>query len=122
MFPEVLVQLRKSNLWTPRVLTCAEGNTEASVKGKDVEVRRSPQAVACRKRYALELGKPLRLQETICIDGEAKTNWYITQQKCLKVNPGGRKVGTPIVLYMPKGCLIRHITRRWGKPTTWGRT
>ena len=26
--------------------------------GKDVEVHRSPQAVACRKRYTVELGKP----------------------------------------------------------------
>jgi len=31
--------------------------------GEDVEVRRSHQAVACRKRYAVELGKPQRLQE-----------------------------------------------------------
>ena len=50
MFPEVLVQLRKSDLWTPRVLAVAEGNTEASVIGEDVEVHRSHQAVACRKR------------------------------------------------------------------------
>jgi hypothetical protein len=42
----------------PRVLTCAEGNTEAFVKGENVEVRRSHQAVAYRKRYAVELGKP----------------------------------------------------------------
>ena len=31
--------------------------------GEDVEVRRSPQAVACRKRYAVELGKPQRLRD-----------------------------------------------------------
>jgi hypothetical protein len=31
--------------------------------GEDVEVRRSPQAVACRKRYDEELGKPQRLQD-----------------------------------------------------------
>ncbi len=61
--PEVLVQLRESNPRAPRVLTVAEGNTEASVTGEDVEVRRSPQAVACRKRCAEELGKPQRLQE-----------------------------------------------------------
>ena len=42
----------------PRVLTYTEGNTEAFVQGENVEVRRSPQAVACRKRYAVELGKP----------------------------------------------------------------
>ncbi len=59
----MLVQLRESNPRTPRVLTVAEGNTEASVIGEDVEVRRSPQAVACRKRYAVELGKPQRFQE-----------------------------------------------------------
>jgi hypothetical protein len=33
--------------------------------GEDVEVRRSPQAVACRKRYVVELGKPQRLQEKV---------------------------------------------------------
>ncbi len=36
----------------------AFGNTEAFVIGENVEVRRSPQAVACKKRYAVELGKP----------------------------------------------------------------
>jgi hypothetical protein len=40
-----------------------------------VEVRRSPQAVACRKRYAEELGKPQRFQEK-------KEAWFITLQKC----------------------------------------
>jgi len=62
--PEVLVQLRQSQFRTPRVLTYTEGYTEASVKGtkvsalgKGVEVRRSHQAVACKKRYTVELGK-----------------------------------------------------------------
>jgi len=32
--------------------------------GEDVEVRRSPQAVACRKRCGVELGKPQRLQKS----------------------------------------------------------
>jgi hypothetical protein len=45
----------------PRVLTYTEGNTEAFVKGENVEIRRSHQAVACRKRYAVELGKPRML-------------------------------------------------------------
>ena len=44
----------------PRVLTYTEGNTDAFVRGENVEVRRSHQAVACRKRYAVELGKPRR--------------------------------------------------------------
>jgi RNA-directed DNA polymerase len=30
-------------------------------KGEDVKVRRSPQAMACRERYAQELGRPHRL-------------------------------------------------------------
>ncbi len=37
---------------------CTEGNTEAFDNGENVEVRRSPQAVACKKRCAEELGKP----------------------------------------------------------------
>jgi len=41
-----------------RVLTYTEDETEASIKGKDVKNRRSPQAVACMKRYTEELGKP----------------------------------------------------------------
>jgi hypothetical protein len=45
----------------PRVLTYTEGNTESTQFGEGVEVRRSPQAVACRERYVAELGKPLRL-------------------------------------------------------------
>ncbi len=47
----------------PRVLTYTEGNTEAFDIGENVEVRRSPQAVACKKRCAVELGKPQRFQE-----------------------------------------------------------
>jgi len=47
----------------PRVLTYTEGNTEAFTNGKNVEVRRSHQAVACKKRYAVELGKPQKFQE-----------------------------------------------------------
>ena len=39
----------------PRVLTIAEGNTRPSANGLDGKVRRSPQAVACGKRYVVEL-------------------------------------------------------------------
>jgi hypothetical protein len=49
----------------PRVLTYTEGNTEAPVEGEGVEVRRSPQAVACRKRGVGELGKPRRLLDEV---------------------------------------------------------
>jgi len=43
----------------PRVLTVTEGNTRSSTIGKDVKIRRSPQAVACRKRYDKNLGSPI---------------------------------------------------------------
>ena len=46
----------------PRVLTITEGNTRSSANGLDVKVRRSPQAVACRKRYVVELGRPQKLR------------------------------------------------------------
>ena len=48
---------------TSRVLTIAEDNTRASANGLDVKVRRSPQAVACRKRYVVELGRPQKLRD-----------------------------------------------------------
>jgi hypothetical protein len=40
-----------------RVLTCSKP-TRSTREGEGVEVRRSPQAVACRKRYVEELGRP----------------------------------------------------------------
>jgi len=55
----------------PRVLTYTEGNTGAPALGEGVEIRRSPQAVACKKRYAVELGKPQRVP----VMGKA-TKWY----------------------------------------------
>jgi hypothetical protein len=36
-----------------------------ALQGKCVDVRRSPQAVACRKRDVRELGKPRRLLEEV---------------------------------------------------------
>jgi hypothetical protein len=38
---------------------------EARAKGERVDVRRSPQAVACRKRDVRELGKPRRLLDEV---------------------------------------------------------
>ena len=60
-YPEVLAQLRN------KVVADAEGfnayrmQYESIRIGEDVKVRRSPQAMACRKRYVEELGKPHRL-------------------------------------------------------------
>jgi len=131
--PEVLVQLR--NL----LVADAEGFNEhrrqhRNVRnGKDVEVRRSPQAVACRKRYVGELGKPQRLPT-----GEEMGVGH-TATKARKGKPGNRTMrslsgqGT----YergrrrstvkgkdrrKPMGCLIRHSTLSVGEPCTWGRT
>jgi hypothetical protein len=42
-------------------LNAPEGNMRASDDGEDAQVRRSPQAVACRKRDVKELGRPQRL-------------------------------------------------------------
>jgi len=56
----VLVQLRKSYFRMPRVLTLLKAIRNARI-GEGVEVRRSPQAVACSKRYVRELEKPQRL-------------------------------------------------------------
>jgi hypothetical protein len=44
-----------------RVLTCPKPTRDAR-NGLGVEVRRSPQAVACRKRYGEELGRSHELR------------------------------------------------------------
>jgi hypothetical protein len=44
-----------------RVLTCLKPTRSTRAGGEGVEVRRSPQAVACRNRYVEELGRPHRL-------------------------------------------------------------
>jgi len=48
-----------------RVLTHTEDETEASINGEEVKIRRSPQAVACMKRYTEELGKPQKFLTVI---------------------------------------------------------
>jgi hypothetical protein len=63
--PEVLVQLRNKLVADADSLNVLEGSTKRSVHGESVEVRRSPQAVACRKRDVRELGKPRRLLEEV---------------------------------------------------------
>jgi len=67
----VLVQLRNE------LVADAEGfnahrRLHKSIRlGEDVKVRRSPQAMACRKRYVEELGRPHRL-----LRGESVGVWY----------------------------------------------
>ncbi len=67
---------------TPRVLTYTEGNTEASDKGEDVEVRRSHQAVACRKRDVREPGRPQRLRP----EGSMQVRYTVVEAR--KGKPG----------------------------------
>ena len=50
--------------------------------GEDVKVRRNPQAVACRKRYAQELGRPQELLKV----GAASVGYTATETQ--KGKPG----------------------------------
>src|SRR5215831_367544 len=97
--------------------------------GEAVQVRRSPQAVACRKRGVEELGKPQTL-----LDVENLGSWY-TALEARKGKPGHGTMLEPTLHGRPRtgkrsrkarwmrmGCLITHSTQRWGKPTTRGRT
>jgi hypothetical protein len=69
--------------------------------GEDVKVRRSPQAVACRKRGIEELGRPQRLLG----------------------KPGRRRsTVTGKARRMRLGSRIEQSTQRWGKPPTRGRS
>lgn len=78
-----------------------EGNIKASGNGEDVEVRRSQQAVACGKRYAVELGKPQRAP----VEGTALA-WY-TGIEAMKGKPGNGARLEPALLrenHEPGGC------------------
>jgi hypothetical protein len=98
-----------------------------------VKVRRSPQAVACRKRCVEELGRPHRL----LLVGSAGVGYTANEARrgnletglCWNLSVGtesqlGRRGSTVEgkVRRMRMGSRIEHSTRRWGKPTTWGRT
>ena len=62
--PEVLVQLRNGEIVDAEGFN-ADRRQHRSIRfSKDVEVHRSRQAVACRKRYTGELGKPRCAPET----------------------------------------------------------
>ncbi len=55
----MLVQLRDELVAEAEGFNVPEGNTRRPI-GEGMEVRRSPQAVACRKRYVEELGRSHR--------------------------------------------------------------
>ena len=56
--PEVLVQLRDEFVADAEGFNVHRRQHEIICYGEDGKVRRSPQAVACRKRYVEELGRP----------------------------------------------------------------
>jgi hypothetical protein len=61
--PEVLVQLRDKLVADVEGFNDRRRQHQSIRKGLDVKVRRSPQAVACRKRYVVELGRPQKLRD-----------------------------------------------------------
>src|SRR5262249_779918 len=116
----------------PRVLTLPKA-TRTLRQGEEGEVRRSPQAVACRKRGVEELGRPQTFLPW-------KTTVYGLQllrhgrgnpdtEQCWNLRTaGGRVTGrwrstvTGKGHRMRLGSRIERSTLRWGKPTTWGRS
>lgn len=57
--PEALIQLRNEQVADVEDFNVSEDNTLASVNGKDAKgPPESIKAVACKKRYAVEPGKP----------------------------------------------------------------
>jgi hypothetical protein len=71
-----------------RVLTCPKP-TRSTREGEGVEVRRSPQAVACRKRYVEELGRPHGLLAV------GRSNVRYTAIEARKGKPGHRAKREP---------------------------
>ena len=61
--PEVLVQLRDELVADAEGFNDHRRQYKIIRNGLDVKVRRSPQAVACRKRCTQELGRPLSLPD-----------------------------------------------------------
>ncbi|MFC1816806.1 hypothetical protein ACFL0M_12940 [Thermodesulfobacteriota bacterium] len=60
--PEVLVQLRNEFIADVEGFNDRRRPHKTIRKGLDEKVRRSHQAVACRKRYVVELGRPQKLR------------------------------------------------------------
>ena len=122
--------------WTPRVLTVPKARRSLRI-GEEVEVHRSHQAVACRKRYAGDPGSPrepgkprvapavglarVRYTGIEAMKGKPRNGTRL-EPKPLQENhePGGRDVDKTDG-YMPSGSLIRHSTLSVGKPRTLGK-
>jgi hypothetical protein len=79
--PEVLVQLRYELIADAEGFNVHRRQHKIIRIGEEVKVRRSPQAMACRKRYVEELGRPHRLLP------EGKTEAGYTANEARKGNP-----------------------------------
>ena len=71
--PEVLVQLRDELAADAEGFNVHRRQHKTIQNGLDAKIRRSPQAVACRKRHVVELGKPQRVP----VMGTAKERYTV---------------------------------------------
>jgi hypothetical protein len=87
--PEVLGQLRDMLVADAEGINAHRRRHKSIRIGEDAKVRRSPQAAACRKRDAEELGRPHRL-----LRGGSVAGWY-TAHEARKGKPGNRTMPEP---------------------------
>jgi hypothetical protein len=85
----VLVQLRNELVADAEGFNAHRRLHKSTRFGEDVKVRRSPQAMACRKRYVEELGRPHRL-----LRGESVGVWY-TALEAREGKPGNGTMPEP---------------------------
>ena len=78
-------------LRTPRVFTHTAGHTRPAVMGEDGKGRRSPQAMACRKRDVEERGRPPQLLHGGS-DGRGSTALEGTAGETRRRHPAGTDV------------------------------
>ena len=121
--PEALVQLRDLDFADVEGLMDHRRQHRSIRVGEDVKVRRSRQAVACRKRCDVELGKPGPAPNRKEKNMNARTTDIKAQKR--KLGTGAKQqstrswkpeLGQAENSRMPSGCLIRHSTQRMGKP------
>ena len=131
--PEVLVQLRNTLVADAEGLNAHRRPHKRIRVGEDAQVRRSPQAAACRERDVDELGRPQRLLP------QGNSDAGSTAHEAQQGKPGHRTMLEPKRPYgtlsqaggstmkgkarrRPLGRLLTHRTPRGGKPRTRGRT
>jgi hypothetical protein len=130
--PEGLGQLRKALVADAEGFHAHRRQHQTIREGAEGKVRRSPQAVACRKRGAQELGKPQRLLGVNPTeDGrqllrhgrgnpDTEPGWNL-RAAVAPLSGKRRRLVSGTTRCMLLGCLIMQRTLRWGKPATWGR-